>query len=641
MTVQPATPPDPAPETLLFAPGPRLGWTFTDRRARITPYTEPQPDPRQITATVATRQAKAQRAYRFAIWWVMRPFLPLALVLYALSVFVHDANHHAHTGGLAAIAAVLAVTGIAYPAWCYTRVALARDADPQRIYQAQAGQWQQRAWQHEQAELARLAAVPEWEPVTAPARRVDVYGGTLAGWQALLAVFGTSVLAERPLLVADFSGQLASGQLTTLARHTDATSVMHLLPSGLDSSGILAGLTPPQLASALAEAIHAGSPGGARADRAIDTRVTEQLTGALNQAVTPIRLAAAVQAALGQPVPAGVLTAEETAWIGGGLFQDTYRAQVASSLVRLEAFITDLARHTGTGTPRPARPAWYTCLALEPGAHGARTELLTALTVQWLTARVTASTATAPAVIIAGADALSGAHLETLASACERRGVPLTLLFRHLRDDATALVGQAAMTGFMRLGNHHEAEQAASFIGRDYQFVLSGWTVTHGGEQGSTATTGHSHGTSQTRGFTSNHGWTSEDLFRRSSSGGQTRSRDFGRSEEWSQSDAYSEAVNWSRTQNTGRVYQFTIEPTVLQNLPDYALLLSSGPHVRAVECDPAIVAMTTPHAALPDGPNPPHQAISGDHNDGAYSHWPGEQPAEEVPAWRPGGQPQ
>ena len=38
--------------------------------------------------------------------------------------------------------------------------------------------------------------------------------------------------------------------------------------------------------------------------------------------------------------------------------------------------------------------------------------------------------------------------------------MPLTLLFRHLRDDATALLGGGA-TAFMRLGNHQEAEQAA------------------------------------------------------------------------------------------------------------------------------------------------------------------------------------
>jgi hypothetical protein len=621
MTVQPSD--SPAPETLLFTPGPRVGWTFTDRRARIAPYAEPQPDPQHIGARAAKRQAKADRAYRFALWWVLRPFLPLALVLYALSAFIHDANHHAHTGGLAIIAVVLAVTGITYPAWCYTRVTLARGADPQRLHQAAADGWQRRARQHEQDELARLATAPEWEPATVTRQRVDVFGGTLAGWTGLLTVYGTSVLPARPLLVADFSGQLASEQLTALAQRIDPASRLHLLPGGLGESGILTGLAPEQLATALAEAIHAGTPGGARADRAIDTRVAEQLAGALNQAVTPVRLAAAVQAALGQPVPPGLLTAEENAWITGGLFHETYRAQVAPSLVRLEAFTTDLARHAGTAPARPARPTWYTCLALEPGTRGARTELLTALTVHWLTTRVTASKATTPAVVIAGADTLSRAHLEALNDACERRRVPLTLLFRHLRDDATALAGGAPVTAFMRLGNHHEAEQAASFIGRNHRFVLSGWTATRGSEEGSTRTSGHSHGSTQTRGFTTNHS---------SASTGHSTTRDHGRSQEWSQSDAWSQAANWSHAQNTQRVYEFAIEPTVLQNLPDYALLLPrhgpAGTQVRAVECDPAIVTMTQPYSTIPDSAYPPYPAITSGHNDATDSPQPCQQPA-------------
>ena len=203
--------------------------------------------------------------------------------------------------------------------------------------------------------------------------------------------------------------------------------------------------------------------------------------------------------------------------------------------------MSDLARWTGNEAPQPPRPAWYTCLALEPGARSARAELLTALTVQWLTVAVTGSTATTPAVIIAGADEITRGHLEALADACERRGVPLTLLFRHLRDDATALIGGAAATAFMRLGNHHEAEQAASFIGRHHTFTVSGWTATQGAEHSTATTSGYSHGTSQSRGSTTTRGWNSEGLWHESASGGRTRSRDHGRSHERSQSDTASD----------------------------------------------------------------------------------------------------
>ena len=61
---------------------------------------------------------------------------------------------------------------------------------------------------------------------------------------------------------------------------------MYLLPRDLGRSGLLAGLSPAQLATAMAEAIHAGTPGGARADRAVDVRVLQQLGTALAAAAS-------------------------------------------------------------------------------------------------------------------------------------------------------------------------------------------------------------------------------------------------------------------------------------------------------------------------------------------------------------------
>ena len=246
---------------------------------------------------------------------------------------------------------------------------------------------------------------------------------------------------------------------------------------------------------------------------------------------------------------------------------------------------------------------------------------------------VTRSTATAPAVIVAGADEITRDHLEALAGACERRGVPLTLLFRHLRDDATALIGGATATAFMRLGNHREAEQAASFIGRHHHFTISGWTVTRGGEHSATRTTGYSHGTSHSRGTTATHGWNSDGLFSHSASGGHTRSRDHGRSQEWSQSDAESEGANWSNAQNTQRVYEYAVEPTILQNLPDNALLLpahgTAGSDIAAVECDPQIITLpgATASLATADEPATMRQVPN-------TSTWPQIAPADRQPAW-------
>jgi hypothetical protein len=615
MTIQPALPPDQAP--LLFEPGPRLGWVFRDRRSLITPYGEAPPDPRPLAGDVAARQARAQRAWRAAVRWVARPLLPLALVCYAAALFLQHANRHAHTGGLVAASVLLAVAGIGWPAWCLAQMLATRRLDPQRIHQAAVHQWRQRAAAHESAESSRLASVPEWTAAVPPGLRTDVYGGTLAGWQSLLAVHGASLLAARPLLVADFTGQGASSVLTTLARTASGEGLVHLLPSGLGTSGILSGLTGQQFATALTEAIHAGQD-STRADRAVDVRVLQQLTGALGGHLSPARLAAAIQTALGADIPAGILTQGETDTIAGALFTGGYRSQIGPSLVRLDAFASGLARYD---TATPARAAWFTCLALEPGPRSAFTELLTALTLQWLTVHVTSMTGDGPAVIIAGADDISHTHLEALTGACEQRNVPLTLLFRHLRDDATTMIGGAATTGFMRLGNHREADQAAAFIGRTHRFVLSGWTAAHGGEQAATRTTGSSHGTSHSRGYSADHSW---DLDGAASSSGH--SRQYERRQEQSSSDARTTGQNWSDAQNFQRVYEYQVEPSVLQTLPDNALLLPSQPagNVQAVECDPQIVTLPGFTPAVDDATA--HPAISPPRS---QSPWPADHPAD------------
>jgi len=161
--------------------------------------------------------------------------------------------------------------------------------------------------------------------------------------------------------------------------------------------------------------------------------------------VPPARRPAAVQAALGRPAEPGLLSAEETHLIGGKLFGENYQNQIGTSLLRLDAFVSDLARYAGAGpVAAPPPPAYCTLFAVEPGVRSARAELLGALVIQWLTVEVTASTATAPAVVIAGADEITRQHLERLADACDRRGVPLTLLFRHLRDSPGVQNGHSA-----------------------------------------------------------------------------------------------------------------------------------------------------------------------------------------------------
>jgi hypothetical protein len=194
-------------------------------------------------------------------------------------------------------------SGLGYTVRCWWRRGRTAAAEPEQTYRKALEAWQQEASDHQRAELARLVQVPEWATASPPALRTDIFGGSLRGWQSLLITHGTSILAGQPLLVMDLSGQFASGELSSTAQAAAVSAAQYVLPADLERCGLLSCLSPSQFADALTEAIHAGTPGGARTDRAVDVRVLEQLTAALDGWVTPARLAAAAQSALGHPIP--------------------------------------------------------------------------------------------------------------------------------------------------------------------------------------------------------------------------------------------------------------------------------------------------------------------------------------------------
>ncbi len=597
---------------MLFSPGPRLGWVFTDRRELAIPYPEPPPDRRALQARAVAQVAAADRALSRAWRWAGKPSIGVALVLVVIAGCAKALTGPYGLPVLGPTMAIACLPGLGYTGWCWRRRAELRHAAPEQEYQQALAEWDVRAADHAAAEEERTAAEPQWSSLVSPTRRTDVFGGTLAGWRGLLTVHGASLLAERPVLVADLSGQRCADALMTTADQEGVPVAVYRMPRDLGRSGLLAQLPPPQLAAAIAEAVHAGGgPGMAtsRADRALDVRVLQQLAGVLAaRGVTPRRLAAAVRCALGGisagAAPPGshgrgLLGGDEADLIAGDLFPAAYRQQVTGSLVRLDAVLAELAASAADGWP--GRPGWLTCLVLDPAARSAASEVLTSLIVQWLTVQVAAASAARPArplpaVIIAGADEVPRAHAERLSDACELRAVPLTLMFRHLRDDAAGLLG-GGTAAFMRLGNHAEAEQAASYLGRRHTFVMSSYTVTRGGSRTATRGTSDSHGTGRNSSDARTGGWSGAmgagPLPGASHSGGRTTTTGTSSSRTWGTSWSEADGTSWGDSAGRQRVYEFAVEPTVLQGLPDHALLVAGpsgqGAPPRVVECDPEI----------------------------------------------------
>ena len=643
----------------LFTAGPRLGWAFRDRRLLAAPFPEPEPDLDAMRTAAEGRAKDAATSYR-----KFRRFLGLPSTLLLTVLLLADGCQANLTGAGPPVAPdlfalIICAPGIAITVGKWRRAQAAASSVSQvgRQHQQALNAWQQRAtaWRH--AELTRLETAAEWGSAVLPdgILRTDVFGGSLRGWQALLTTHGASLLAAQPLLVVDLTGELVGQELAAVAVAAGVPADSWLLPDHLGRSGVLTSLSAAQFADALTEAVHAsGAAGDARAERGVDTRVLEQLHGALGGDVTPARLAAAVRTALGHTQHGGPLTAAEQALITEEVFPAGYRQQIEPNLVRIEAFLTTVARQAGGpgALARAARPpAYLTCLALESAARSARLEVLAALAIQWLTVQVTSGTEPAPAVIIAGADDIAAAHLERLSSACERRRVPLTLLFRHLRDTGLGLLGGGA-SAFMRLGNHTEAQQAADYIGRQHTFVLSQLTATLGGSQ--THTTTHTEGETVTDTINVgwNTGWNTSSSHSGQGSGashgdshGRQRSDGRSISRTWSTALSWADGTNWSNAAASQRVYEYTVEPAVLQNLPDQALLLvtrgSGRPILQPVECDPAIVTLpgvslsplpdpadpapASAQPAMPAVPSAPPQPAGGQH------------PAQPVPRVPPG----
>ena len=642
---------------LLFTGEPRLGRVFRDRRELVTPYPEPKPGPQDIQAVVITRAAAADARFHRAWTWAGKPSIGLALVLLLLAACARTTGGGGFSPLLALITAVIVCApGLGYTCWCWLERDKARDVPPELAYQQAVSDWEQRAAQHASTELAALGGQPEWGSVTVPPRRTDIFGGTLGGWQALLAVHGASLLAGRPLLIADLTGQHPAAPLLSLAQGVGIGSVTWRFPRDLGRSGILNGLPPEQLAAAIAEALHAGAPGGARTERAVDTEILRHLAETLAPAgVTMPRLAAAVRAACGHPA-GPILSAAEQDTITGMLFPPGAREQAAPGLARLNAVLHTLAAKADDGWP--ATPARCTCLILDTTPHSADAEVLAALVIQWITFQASTAAGTFPAVVVAGADQITTAHAEGLSDACELRGIPLTLLFRHLRDDAAALLGGAATTAFMRLGNHQEAEQAAGYLGRHHTYAMSSFTATRGGS--TTTTTGGStgYGTSESAGDSRNRGWQGTGFFGTGGtrSGGTARTTGTSTSQNWSESWSTADGTNWSDTQGVQRTYEYRVEPTVLQNLPEQALLLADRSpgslRLRTVECAPSIItfpgASTTPlpsPPALPQagpatiiGANTAGQAL-GPAGSSIAPDWPDVTGHDIRPPWPPGGQ--
>lgn len=194
---------------------------------------------------------------------------------------------------------------------------------------------------------------------------------------------------------------------------------------------------------------------------------------------------------------------------------------------------------------------------------------------------------------MAGADALRRRHLERLDQLATQRGIRLAYMFRHVRDEATDLLGGGGAAFFMRVGNAKEAGAVAEFIGREHKFVLHQLTRSTG--ENVTHTVGEN--TSETIGDQASESYTKQVFtrFPTQASNSYTSGRNWSRT--WGESRSVATGTSTSESPGQQRVYEFAIEPRVLQTLPETAFLFvdsvhEPGPRAKLGDCNPDILSL-------------------------------------------------
>lgn len=595
----------------LLLPGQRLGWQYERAEPRPFPDQRPAlPPPRQ--ADFDARAAHA-RAVRRGLWIGARG-LGVAILLACLGWAASGASSTAEFGAAllrlagALGAGTLLLLGLIVTGYRY---AVARAAKPTCLgwfaYRWTLHKWERDAAAFTAAEQDRLSALPRWR-AAGPERhelRLDVFGGSHWGWAGLLTVTGAGYLAQHgPSLVVDLTGQAVAQDLRDLCVAGGYPVDVQQAPEDCD---LLDGLAGPDLAGVIVEAVH-GDNSALRTERATDQRILTAIIGALGDTVTLPRIADAIQVLLHAPGAGTHLTTTEHTMVLDELFADDTRTHLLGALARLDAYLHPL--HRMTGVPRPARAAVTIVATPDTSAYA---DLIHDLILVWLTHRITTDPAHCRTLVLAGADHLPERHLERLADVCSRRSVRLIVLWRHLRDTGQRALG-AGTTAFMRLGSAEEAQRAADFIGRQHRFVLSSLTRTTGGSHTRTESIGYSESTSTGTSHGSTLSGTMHTLLDTAQAWSRADQTSRGQTTATNTGTSTADTTTWSDTEAVQRVYEYAIEPTVLQGLPEYALLLArhtaTGTTVLALDCNPAIV--TLPGVEMDPQPADPPSSTDG-----------------------------
>jgi hypothetical protein len=551
-------------------------------------------------------------------------------------------------------------------------------AEDQRVARAQAAQERRLAgWQEEHAQRFRdweargrvFATQRQWYGVALPTGidRVDVAGGTLAGWSALMALLaGLRLAAGGQVTVLDLSEGAVAQDLLALAADAGVDPLVWVLPGDLPRLDLGTGLTGEALADVLAVAAAPAADPARPPDLVPDRAILERIARVLGDQPSIGQLTAGLRslAQIGDPrddIRRGQISAAQAEAIAGLYGRAASGQVITERALGLEARLRTL--ETLGSAPATLPPSPLRVVALDRAADVTHTQVLGAYVTAALThllRRQPRGPAWQHTLLVAGGEKLRGDLLDRLSDACEASGTGLVLTYRSLPAHIRERLGRGnAAVAFMRLGNADDAKAASEQIGTEHRFVVSQLTDTVGdsvsdtGSYSYTSTVGTadsvavSASESQGRSHGQGHGqsWSGLGAFApRTASGHQESNWSEGTSESrswtgssnastaWGLQTARAVAASTSAARTSQRSREFLVELHELQQLPPSAMIVSyasaAGRRVVFADANPGILTLPTATLASLD------EARSGATAAGwPAAGWPGAGPPVGRPA--------
>jgi hypothetical protein len=616
-----------------------LGWQYA------TPHPEPGPPPRRPTPPEAERLnpdwAMAQRREESLLHRPLKAAFAAAVVLAVAAIALAAAGVlDVLVAGLGVICCALVAALSGYAIWQGERALRSRLAEERaRVGKIRAAQESQLfAWQAEHAarvrewQAIRVAYEHQkrWYAVCAPGgvHRVDVAGGTLSGWSAMLATAGAYRLAAGgEVTVLDLTEGSVALDLLGFARASGIDPLVWVLPEDLPRLDLGAGLSSEALADMLSLVASVSDEERSARDLAIDNAILERVIDALEGQATFASVAAALRALaqVGDPrddVAAGLITTGQvdrlTALFGRGA---TDRVVLERAWI-LESQLRKLAP-AGTA-PVTLPPSALRVVALSQRVGAVEGKVFGTYLAVALTHALRETPPGRPwqrTLFVLGADRLRGDTLDRLSDVCERTGTGLVLAYRAISPHVKQRLGRGnAAVAFMRLGNAEDAKAASEQLGTEHRFVLSqltetiGLSVTDTTSSAYTSTTGSVSSTATSQSVTegssrsTGHGHSdaggplpSRATYSRSVQDSDSRS--VGESDSVSTGISSSTAWGLTTSKATGdseslaralqRSREFLVEQHELQQLPASAMIITyaapAGRQVVLADANPGI----------------------------------------------------